>query len=43
MSHAEISRFAEDDLANRLRGLPGVATVNVNGALKRELSSLVAC
>ena len=41
MSHAEISRFAEDTLANRLRGLPGVATVNVNGALKRELSVLL--
>ncbi len=40
-SHAEISRLAEDTLANRLRGVAGVATVNVNGALKRELSVLL--
>lgn len=40
-SHAEISRLAEDTLATRLRGIPGVATVNVNGALRRELSVLL--
>jgi hydrophobic/amphiphilic exporter-1 (mainly G- bacteria), HAE1 family len=41
LSHAEISRLAEDQLADKLRGIPGVATVNVNGALKRELSVLL--
>ena len=41
LSHAEISRLAEDQLADRLRGLPGVAVVNINGALKRELSVLL--
>lgn len=41
MSHAEISRLAEDTLATRLRGVSGVATVNVNGALRRELSVLL--
>ncbi|MBY0573430.1 MAG: efflux RND transporter permease subunit, partial [Undibacterium sp.] len=40
-SHAEISRMAEDSLADRLRGISGVATVNVNGSLKRELSVLL--
>jgi HAE1 family hydrophobic/amphiphilic exporter-1 len=40
-SHAEISRLAEDQLADRLRGVPGVAVVNVNGALRRELSVLL--
>ncbi len=40
-SHADLSRLAEDDLAERFRGLPGVATVNVNGALRRELSVLL--
>ena len=40
-SHAEISRLAEDELADRFRGLPGVATVNVNGSLRRELSVLL--
>jgi len=40
-SHAEISRLAEDDLADRFRSLPGVATVNVNGSLRRELSVLL--
>jgi HAE1 family hydrophobic/amphiphilic exporter-1 len=40
-SHAEISRLAEDKLADRFRGIPGVAVVNVNGALKRELSVLL--
>ncbi len=40
-SHAEISRLAEDVLADKLRGISGVATVNVNGSLKRELSVLL--
>src|SRR5438045_1568562 len=35
--HAEISRLAEDQLADRFRALPGVATVDVNGSLQREL------
>ena len=39
--HAEMSRLAEDDLADKFRGIPGVATVNVNGALRRELSVLL--
>ena len=41
LSHAAISRLAEDELADKFRGLPGVAVVNVNGALKRELSVLL--
>ena len=40
-SHAEISRLAEDTLADRFRGIPGVAVVDVNGALHRELSVLL--
>src|SRR5512140_33130 len=40
-SHAEISRLAEDVLADRFRGIDGVAVVNVNGSLKRELSVLL--
>src|SRR5437763_4057519 len=40
-THAEISRLAEDQLADRFRGLPGVAVVNVNGSLQRELSVLL--
>ncbi len=40
-SHAEISRLAEDVLADKLRGIAGVATVNINGSLKRELSVLL--
>ena len=40
-THAEISRLAEDQLADKLRGVPGVAVVNVNGALRRELSVLL--
>ena len=40
-SHAEISRVAEDQLADRFRGVAGVAVVNVNGALRRELSVLL--
>src|SRR5512141_1081953 len=40
-SHAEISRLAEDVLSDRFRGIDGVAVVNVNGSLKRELSVLL--
>lgn len=40
-SHAEISRFAEDVLADKFRAIDGVSTVNVNGALRRELSVLL--
>src|SRR6185436_4656490 len=40
-SHAEISRYAEDVLADQLRALDGVAVVNVDGALRRELSVLL--
>ena len=41
MEFAEISRLAEDQIADKLRGIAGVAQVNVNGALKRELSVLL--
>ncbi len=41
LGHAAISRLAEDDLANRLRAIEGVAVVNVTGALRRELSVLL--
>ncbi|MGZ5271550.1 MAG: efflux RND transporter permease subunit [Ramlibacter sp.] len=40
-THAAISRLAEDDLADRLRAVDGVAVVNVTGSLKRELSVLL--
>lgn len=40
-THAEISRFAEDELSDRLRAIDGAATVTVGGALKRELSVLL--
>ncbi|HEX8604828.1 MAG TPA: efflux RND transporter permease subunit, partial [Pseudoduganella sp.] len=40
-SHAEISRLAEDVLAEKLRGVDGVASVNVGGSLRRELSVLL--
>lgn len=40
-SHAEISRYAEDVLADKFRAIPGVSTVTVNGALRRELSVLL--
>ncbi|MEO5692733.1 MAG: efflux RND transporter permease subunit [Usitatibacter sp.] len=38
---AEISRLAEDVLSDRFRGIDGVAIVNVNGSLRRELSVLL--
>jgi HAE1 family hydrophobic/amphiphilic exporter-1 len=41
LTHAEISRLAEDVLADQLRGIDGVAVVYVNGALRRELSVLL--
>ena len=41
LTHAQISRLAEDELADRFRGVNGVAVVNVNGALRRELSVLL--
>jgi len=40
-SHADISRYAEDVLADRFRGIEGVSIVSVNGALRRELSVLL--
>jgi HAE1 family hydrophobic/amphiphilic exporter-1 len=40
-SLAEISRLAEDQLADRFRSINGVSTVDVNGALRRELSVLL--
>src|SRR5215831_9654241 len=40
-THAEISRLAEDVLADRFRAIDGVATVSVNGSLQRELSVLL--
>ena len=40
-SHAAISRLAEYVLADRFRGIDGVAAVNVDGALRRELSVLL--
>ncbi|MBL8516753.1 MAG: efflux RND transporter permease subunit [Betaproteobacteria bacterium] len=41
LSHADISRLAEDQLADKFRGIDGVSVVNVNGALRRELSVLL--
>ena len=40
-SLAEISRLAEDQLADRFRSISGVSTVNVTGSLRRELSVLL--
>lgn len=40
-SHAEISRLAEDVLADRFRAIDGVSVVTVNGSLHRELSVLL--
>lgn len=40
-THADISRYAEDVLADRFRGIEGVSIVNVGGALRRELSVLL--
>src|SRR6188768_2954895 len=41
LSLAEISRMAEDQLADRFRSINGVSTVDVNGSLRRELSVLL--
>jgi hydrophobic/amphiphilic exporter-1 (mainly G- bacteria), HAE1 family len=41
LSLAEISRLAEDQLADRFRSISGVSTVDVGGALRRELSVLL--
>ena len=41
LTHGEISRMAEDVLADRFRAISGVAVVNVSGALSRELSVLL--
>ncbi|HEY8026989.1 MAG TPA: efflux RND transporter permease subunit [Burkholderiaceae bacterium] len=41
LSHAEISRLAEDELADKFRAVDGVSVVTVNGSLKRELSVLL--
>jgi hydrophobic/amphiphilic exporter-1 (mainly G- bacteria), HAE1 family len=41
LTHAAISRLAEDQIADQIRGVRGVALVNVNGALRRELSVLL--
>ena len=41
LKHAEVSRLAEDVLADRFRGIDGVAVVNVYGSLRRELSVLL--
>ena len=40
-SHAEISRLAEDELADKFRAIDGVAVVNVYGSVHRELSVLL--
>ncbi len=41
LTHAQLSRLAEDKLAERFRGITGVSVVTVNGSLKRELSILL--
>ncbi|MBY0572933.1 MAG: efflux RND transporter permease subunit [Undibacterium sp.] len=41
LSHAAISRIAEDQLADKFRAVDGVAIVSVNGSLNRELSVLL--
>jgi len=40
-THAQISRLAEDSLADQLRGIDGVSVVNIDGSLQRELSVLL--
>jgi HAE1 family hydrophobic/amphiphilic exporter-1 len=40
-SHTEISRLAEDTLADRLRAIDGVSQIEVGGSLNRELSVLL--
>ncbi|HWI83240.1 efflux RND transporter permease subunit [Ramlibacter sp.] len=41
LGHAEISRLAEDVLADKFRAIDGVSLVSVTGALQRELSVLL--
>nr|WP_276597228.1 efflux RND transporter permease subunit [Pelomonas aquatica] len=41
LSHAELSRIAEDQLADKFRAVPGVGKVEVFGSLNRELSVLL--
>ena len=41
LTHAEISRMAEDELSDKFRAVDGVATVSVDGSLKRELTVLL--
>ncbi|MBW8847353.1 MAG: efflux RND transporter permease subunit [Burkholderiales bacterium] len=41
LTHAQLSRLAEDKLAERFRGITGVSVVTVNGSLQRELSILL--
>src|SRR3954468_11939118 len=40
-TQGEISRLAEDVLADKFRGVEGVATVEIAGSLKREMSVLL--
>lgn len=40
-SHMDLSVLAEKEISDRLRGIPGVAVINVSGELKRELSVLL--
>lgn len=40
-SHIELSILAEKEIGDRIRGIPGVAVVDVTGDLKRELSVLL--
>ena len=37
LSGAELTRIADPDITRRLRGLPGVASVDLAGAIEREL------
>lgn len=40
-SHVELSLLAEREIGDRLRGVPGVAVIDISGDLKRELSVLL--
>ncbi|HEY4084049.1 MAG TPA: efflux RND transporter permease subunit [Burkholderiaceae bacterium] len=42
LSHAELSRIAEDDLADKFRSVSGVGNVDIYGSLNRELSVLLS-
>lgn len=42
LTHAELSRIAEDQLADRFRAISGVGKVELFGALNRELSVLLS-